>query len=309
MGSVRLQHRVNPSLRYLSLELEIAGANKKGNDINKVIRKWKSSVVRDGSLPSEGFEINTAPASGDLFVQQMQEMADALKAQEAFANGQCGMHCHIDARDMRYSDIRKLLMLHTMVEDGLFGIISPARKTGSSAHYCEACTRKFADVLKPKITAKDGLDGFKKAMFVMLYNNTNPKTHRANKNAGHRYLALNLQSWMFRGTIENRMHHGSVVFSEMVGWGILMAGMLDYASTHSDNNILELDKVPNVVDRLVQISPTDENKAWIKDRWDFYHKPRSASSDVIDTEDGRQMPAVNAEGLGYCTNCRTYHRS
>lgn len=310
LGSVRLQHRINPSLRYLSLELETAGAEKRGTAINKVIKKWKSSVVHDGSLPSDGFEINTAPASGDLFVQQMQEMADAFKEQVAYVTDQCGMHCHIDARDMKYAEIRKLLILHTAVEDGLFGIISPKRRTGSSAHYCESTATRFKSVLMPKIDEKVRMSAFKQSMFHMLYGNEKPRNARSSKGAGHRYLALNLQSWMFRGTIENRMHHGSVTFSEMVGWGILMAGMLDYACTHSEKTILEMHKMPNMVDRLVVVAPTDENKKWVQDRWAFYHKPKPVvPAGMIELSDGRQIPRQDAAGRSYCTNCASYHRA
>src|ERR1041385_3921165 len=65
------QKRTNKTSRYISAEIEVARLGGHKALIEKVVKKWDGNIVYDGTLPEGGFEINTAPAGGDLYVRQV----------------------------------------------------------------------------------------------------------------------------------------------------------------------------------------------------------------------------------------------
>ena len=121
------EHTINPSKRHLAVEIEVAKAGE-GNHVNQAVQKWKGSIVRDGSLPMGGFEINTSPANGDLFPKQIREIGKALDAQGGEATSACDLHVHIDARDFEFEDIARLMKLYAKLEAGLSTIIRKNRR-------------------------------------------------------------------------------------------------------------------------------------------------------------------------------------
>jgi hypothetical protein len=332
VGQTKVEHKVNPSNRFLSIEIEVAGCKVKGKQVNNAVEKWHHAVVRDGSLPSAGFEINTAPASGDKFVASIKEMCAALEEQKAFVTDACGAHCHIDCRDMKFGDLRKLMLLHGRTEQALYAIIAPNR---ARSQYCTPSTDWIKRALMGRI--EKGNNGFKKELFRKLYNNEKPKEGRKSKGAGHRYASMNIQSWMFRGTVENRMHHGSVEAEHLINWGILMAAMCDFAMQHSERDLVYMKE--GALDLLLRVSPTEANREWIKSRVKHFHpegirfadnkivtfvtdppppppppKPRVnpetkkpyTEQDRIRSRDGQMMPAVR-NGQYFCVTCNGYH--
>jgi len=196
------------------------------------------AVVRDGSVDN-GFEINTSPASGDDFIKQLTELGDALANQGAGVNASCGLHCHVDARDYNFYDVKKLALLWRMVEPALYRLCHPSRKTSS---YCKPCGAQFVNALENGKIPKD----VKKSFFKGIYGQepgrelNRKAVSEGSKYNNARYAALNLHSWLYRGTVENRMHHGTVNTEKMIRWGLLNAYLLDYASTNTESHIRSL---------------------------------------------------------------------
>lgn len=89
---------VNPLRRFISLEVEVNNVAYYGQDeIANTARKWRDSIVSDGSLDDYGIEINTQPTNGDAFTQHISEIYQALDAQGADATHEnCGLHVHVD---------------------------------------------------------------------------------------------------------------------------------------------------------------------------------------------------------------------
>lgn len=248
------------------MEIEISEVeDDKKMDIFNVVKKWQGAIVDDGSLPQSGCEINTAPANGDKFVQQMTELGAALKAQGAKVNNQCGLHVHVDARDFTYYDLRRLLLAYTKIENALFSIVAPER---IHSRYCRPCATGYAKNLNRPEQNKDS----KKRIISNIYGADlangqisadfmhNLRNHKYN-NA--RYSALNIHSWYFRGTIECRMHQGSKNPKHIINWGILWAGILDYAMKTPESVIKQL---PTGLESLIQMAPNNEVKDWIVER-------------------------------------------
>jgi hypothetical protein len=251
----KAQRRRNPSERFLAVEIEVASAES-GSRIDEVCRKWACSVIRDGSLPDTGFEIATAPASGDLFCQQIEELCAALSYGGAEITKACGLHVHVDARDFSYWEVRKLIILYARLEDTLFRLVPASRRTNN---FCQPCAESYLACLTIR-TLKDT----KKAVLNGVYSKSEIRWERKDKYHHRRYLALNLHSWFYRGTVECRMASGSINPVKIINWSILWAAILDFANRHTEK---ELKGIPEQgMALLSKIAPTDECRSWLHDR-------------------------------------------
>lgn len=295
--------KINPSRRFLALEIEVDGLRARGKKVSDTVKKWGGCIVHDGSLSGNGFEINTAPASGDAFVKQIEEIAEALKSAEAFASNRCGLHCHINCRDLNYYDMRRVVKLYALLENGLYSILHPNRR---DSRYCAPCgdklikgldalpvrsdanatkhtllqniygsrgtppTPEMIEKKKMKILRRASLISEKKDVAVIPTNLVDVKAVKGERHNGSRYVALNMHSWIFRGTLECRMHHGSVNPTNMINWGVLWAGIVDWAVKHKESEVDAIGKIRTSNNRLLEIAPTSNNKEWIKDRLNYW---------------------------------------
>ncbi len=252
-------HKVNPSKRFIAAEIEVATVGENGIVVSDVVRGWRGAVVHDGSVQGEvPFEINTAPAAGDKFTQQIDEICAALKTAGGEVNKTCGLHTHVDARDFNFYDIRKFAFLYEKIEEGLFSIIAPSRKTN---RYCQPCGKKYVKDLESNIIPKAN----EKTLIKNVYGHDERiATLRGNKYTEARYAAMNLHSWVFRGTIENRMHQGTVNAKKIKMWAMLNAGILDYAYDNTEKLIKSIKGNP--IQILMDIAPTPEVAAWVEKR-------------------------------------------
>lgn len=227
------ERKFNPSPRFISVEIEVAEVNR-DEGVSSTVREWRGSIVEDGSLPSSGFEINTAPASGDVYVRQINEVCRALAASGAQITRACGLHVHVDARDFDFYAVRRLVRLYAKIEPALFKMVPPSRRT---SRYCMPCGGDYAAAVeKGRVAYKD----VKKSVHVAVYKqepDRGIKAKKANKYDGARYAALNLHSWFVRGTIECRMFSGSVSAEKIIAWGMLWARILDYVASRTDEEV------------------------------------------------------------------------
>ncbi len=79
-----------------------------------------------------------------------------------------------------------------------------------------------------------------------------------------RYNALNIHSWLYRGSIECRMHHGTIRADKIVNWGLLWVAILDYAFEHNEMDIKALKGDGFQI--LMGIAPNEDIKKWLVER-------------------------------------------
>jgi uncharacterized protein YjbI with pentapeptide repeats len=279
------ERKINPSKRYIAAEIEVADGGDERTSYT--VKKWKGCIVEDGSLPETGFEINTAPASGDRFVDQVSEICAALKEGRASVDSSCGLHVHIDARDFDYYTVRRLVKVYARIEDALFAMCSPSRREST---YCQPCGAKYLNAMSRG--ALPSYKALKKATFESIYDsklhnvnevkdkysrddrvriNRRQLERKKNKYDGARYSALNLHSWFYRGTIECRMFNGTINRDKIVSWGMLWACILDYAAQHTEKEIdkeLLFTGARDMLMKVVKWSPaSDQLVKFINDRY------------------------------------------
>jgi len=182
----------------------------------------------------------------------VEAVSNALKNAGATVDDSCGMHVHVDARDIKNSgaQLANVVKLAAKYEalylNGLN--VSDARK---SNQYCPPLTVKrptAATELSVKMTAT--------AVKLAWYQTTSEETaaYRANDHynshyaAYSRYCGVNLHAVWNKGTVEFRYFAGTLDFATIEECVALMVGLVVMATRYSE--------VPKGV-----VNPTDK-KAW-----------------------------------------------
>lgn len=291
--SSKLEFKKNPLKRFLSVEIEVAGLDPKRNanpltlnlttlEINEAVCKWRGRLVEDVSLPSTGFEINTAPANGDKFIHQIDEICAALQKFGATTENKtdqrkriacCGLHVHVDARDFGYMDLKKFLMIYEMIEDDLYRMLPGYRR---ASHFCQRCGKKYGMMVRankpiPPDKKKKSPDPLKASLITAVYGNKAKVPDRSGKRVCTqecRYSAVNLHQYWYRGTIEFRHFYGTVDPKLIKSWAILVGGILEYAIVTSDRQLYDIPPQ----DLLLTIAAKYGLANFVRDQWDKFRK-------------------------------------
>lgn len=262
--SSRLEHKINSLSRHLSVEMEIAGLKpgyKEGlkdsplafstrtMPINIAVEKWRGQIVKDMSLPAYGFEINTSPANGDRFIQQINEITTTLKNFNATCDNNydpnkrikcCGLHVHVDARDVGWEDLRRFLLLYEHLESAIYSMLPGYRR---ASHFSVPCGKRYGIIVRASIPSKNNAikNLLKHNITRQVYGQTIPA--RGDKRACRedaRYSSVNLHQVFYRGTIEFRHMFGTVDPIEITNWAMLVGQIVDYSVSCSMKQIKEL---------------------------------------------------------------------
>jgi putative amidoligase enzyme len=158
---------IDPNNRHISVELEIdtPGDLKRGRKLHEAVEKWGDSVVEDGSVHT-GWEINTSPSSGEAFTRHIRELCDGMDLLELKPSRNCGMHVHVNTKDMGFQDLRRLILLYSRVERAIYDACHPYRL---NHQYSAKCGQHFEGI----VNSKKPTD-FKGDIHAMLYGYKKP---------------------------------------------------------------------------------------------------------------------------------------
>lgn len=259
------QKRINKSTRFISSEIEIASIKTNKKLVEDVIKKWDGSIVYDGTLSKmTGFEINTSPAAGDMYVRQVTNICNALKKASAKIDNACGLHVHIDARDFNFCDIARLIKVYSLIEPTLFAMVPNNRR---NSEYSIKCGDRLD---KPVNLTKLSYIDLKEKLITAVYGVPDSISYRTSKRgAGEgtgRYYALNLHSWFFRGTVECRLFDGSLNKDDIINWGMLWARILDFVLFAKDSDISTMNGLDSYANILNIIGKNARLKSFIDAR-------------------------------------------
>lgn len=272
--SDRKQFKVNPLHRMLSCEIEVdrVESSDEPDTLSNVVDKWSDAVCEDGSLSGRyAHEINTMPTNGDRFVEHITEITKAYKEVGASCSPACGLHVHVDARDLTLYDIRRVIILYNRVERAMFELVSPARL---NAHYSAVCGHQYLNGSRDPYK-------FKRQMLGALYNGGKALSKFKDRDAACeqgskirgakrdkyqqvRYRALNLHSFFHRSTVEFRHHEGSVKASEIISWALICGNVIEYAYRHTEAHLEALPT--DTYQALLAVIPTNLRR-FCKKKW------------------------------------------
>ena len=262
-----------PSLRYAAAEIEVAAAQSGvGAPFDVAATRWSASVVTDGSLPSTGFEINTAPASGDEFVKQIEELCGVLNTYSASVTTKCGLHVHVDGRHLRLEDIAKATLLAVAVEDGMYRVVPSSRRDGSFSRPLPTRFSEVAEHSKLPTPHARFLAIGKMVYMGEMYRAegatvNDVKSQAASKYNGARYSWWNIHSWFHRRTIEIRTHGGTTNATKIIMWASYWASFVDRVVRMSVDDVHALIAAhPDPWALLLWLAPTAEHVRHLADR-------------------------------------------
>lgn len=213
--------------------------------------KWRGGVHEDGSC---GYEAVTAPLAGDHIAACLRDLGEEFKRLGTGANRDCGIHVHVDAIDLSWHDMYRLLWVYAKVEPLMYLLGGQARaRTRNNESYCAPVGVEYLKSLA-QLDRKGGI------MSVALtdrggnqYGPAAAKIKRRNGSIGKkdegRYKGLNIMPWLSGrqthkrrkdSTVEFRMHRNSMDAERIIGWTQLCVRLVDWCAKASDKDAQEL---------------------------------------------------------------------
>lgn len=267
--------------RYCGLEIECGLSVLKGSPLLRTVEAWDGKIGYDGSVRVENCvvpdrEVGCAPARGEALEAQIREVCAALEKQGAKVNKTCGLHCHVDARTSlneftptTQADLTRLARLVDKCEAGLFNLVAPSRR---KLHFCRAWGATFA---RAGVFLADSAEDRERTLDCAVYGSV--EAARLGKHSGPkhgaRYRSVNFHAFHAIGTIEFRLHHGTVDPDKILHWAAVCAGLVHWAFTHSDEEVAALRGTPSeILDRIIT-SPAV--RAWMQKRREHFAAKRS----------------------------------
>lgn len=237
------------------------------SSLAKWCRKWRGGIHHDGSC---GYEAVTPPLSGDYISQCLTDLGSAFDDGNAEADDRCGIHVHVDASDLSWSDMYRLLWVYSHVEPVLFLLGGQGRVEN---HYCQPCGndyRKALSALDRKGKVLEVAYSADSARMGNGWSGRNYQRRTPGKKDGGRYRALNLCPWLagrkakaMDTTVEFRLHQNSLEPKRIIGWAQLCARMVDWAAKSTDRDAQQLPK--SALRTLTEVIAPDL-KPWILHR-------------------------------------------
>jgi len=197
---------------------------------------WK--VVSDASLAGHlCFELVSPVLQGADGLMQVTTVCKVLTELGAKVNKSCGLHVHVDARDLGRDALARVCKMWMKYESCFDSIVPASRRNNA---YCKSNRSQYPtlDAAWAAIDAATGINGLISAMTM-----------------GTRYVKLNLQSLLRHGTVEFRQHSGTVDGDKMTNWIALVVGFVECAVTAKTirktgkgkfENLLEVTDVPSI---------------------------------------------------------------
>lgn len=283
----------NPLRRFLGLEIEICGAYTSVNGwtpsrfMDRILMTWNGTREGDASLPVGGFELRTAPACGDAFVRQVQEIAWGLEQIEAWTDHRAGLHCHVDCRDFDWKALRRLVGLYVRLEPALFALVPEQRRASTYTAPCAARLQQaFADLDSLGINSIDDREEIEAALLdaaiyspggTPIVNVVQAREvrralarYKGARGCSTRYSALNVHSYFYRGTVECRLFPGTTDPNKMLGWAMLLGSIVEHALQDTSGSLVKGVRPRTPLEggrHLLELAPTPGVRDWIKERW------------------------------------------
>ena len=257
-------------------------------------QNWSGAqVINDGSC---GREAVTPPIGGENVRKCLTELCKALNEGNAGCDARCGLHVHVDARDMRWADMLRFLTVYCRIESLLFLIGGQNRysKPGTSGNgYCYPVAELYGKALRstdPKgailAAACLGDRAAEEGRKLM-------KDHPPGKKGSGRYKSINIMPWIAGRaydrkdtTVEFRLHRGSHNAERIITWAHLCQDIVHWCINATNEDVAKLPK--SSARALILMSP--RNKDWILKRILGWRAATTATKAPIEDDVGNYKP-------------------
>ncbi len=207
---------------------------------------WK--VVSDSSLSGQyAFELVSPILQGASGLCQVETVGRVLTEIGAKVNKSCGLHVHVDARDIDTAAMKRVCKMWMKYESCFDSVMPESRRNNV---FCRSTRNDFRslDVAFNAIDAARDLNGLRAVM------------------GGNRYKKLNLESLVRHGTVEFRQHSGTVDNTKMVMWIELVTAFIECAVTAKAIRANGEGKFDN----LLSVTPIASVRKFYRERRDYF---------------------------------------
>lgn len=197
--------------RQASHAVTRAGVVCNATDYNhETSRNWKA--LRDGSLPSHSAEIVSPVLEADR-LNEIRIVTGALLNAGAYVTKSAGFHTHFGAdRIGGDAEIAQLVLNWYTAHSVTELLVAPSRRlNGSSARWCKAIDLQYAERLADNVS-------------------------RGDYSTGDRYQSLNLEAFQRHGTLEFRLHQGTLNGRKASAWVEFLTAFVNHASAGESLN-------------------------------------------------------------------------
>jgi len=192
------------SLNAVGINIQYAGYT------HSTSSNWK--MVSDGSC---GYELVSPILSGEAGLQEIEKICQVMNAMDIKVNKSCGLHIHVDARDLTKTQISKVFLQYAKYEK-VFDALQPKSRRESNNSFC----RSIREI------AIDYRLGFSKDVFATYNNRINT-----------RYVKVNLEAYVRHSTIEFRQGAGTTNAEKITNQIVLLIGFVEKAIKSSVKDI------------------------------------------------------------------------
>ena len=198
---------INKFERAAGVEIETTGSN--SDDIRNDDYFSAFGITSDGSIESDseyrGFEFVSKPMRGDHLFFEIDKICSYLLDNDFIVNRSCGLHVHIDARDLFYKDLRGIAVVMKSFEGVVFSMMPKSR---IKSNWCKSMKMGKSEII--------GIDSNEE--FIQTWYDTCGESPSMNKYNDARYHGLNLHARVYLGTIEFRYHSGTNNPTKIKNW-------------------------------------------------------------------------------------------
>jgi hypothetical protein len=196
------------STATLERKLNEAGIETRYEGYNHTTRRyWK--IVSDSSLNGQNtFELVSPILNGENGLEQLETVCRVLKENNAKINKSCGLHVHLDAKDFRTENWKKLYKNYMKIESTIESFMPESRRANNNS-FCRSMKRNTSA-----------------ARIERCNDLTEIEIVATNQN---RYYKLNTRSYWRHETIEYRQHSGTIEFEKISNWLLFTARLTEYA--------------------------------------------------------------------------------
>ena len=237
----------------------------------------------DGSIDGEhGCEYISKPMNGDQLFHEIDEMGDYLWNEGYHMNRSCGLHIHIDARDLFYKELKGIMLVIKSFEDTIFNILPKSR---SKTNWCK----------KLPMTKESIMQIHSDSDFIASWYDYCGEYPSMDKYNDSRYHGLNLHARVYLGTIEFRYHSGTNNKTKIKNWiticqsivqkGIEISKIIHDNSdpeTWTDENLRKLvfNKDDLGLENFIEILNLKQINQYIMGRWGKFDRPSRYTTDT-----------------------------
>lgn len=210
----------------------------------------ETGIARDGSIDSEsGIEFQTPLLKGRAGETYLMDTLKTIKDNNGYVNVSCGLHIHIDGRDIHNQNLRKrgviyaaLLAFYVSFEDVITSFLPYSRRSG---RYC----RPVKEIFHLEEIMGCGTSDSVEALWYRTTDREVIDNIKLDTKHRSRYCGVNMHALFAMKHLEIRYHSGTLNLRKILEWAELHNSIVQYCHNPSYEAFREASRLPDLAQR------------------------------------------------------------